>query len=308
LIQVTDYTLGGWAAGTNPMDRARWYCSRLEEGQILLFAGTPYELPPEDRDVLIGVQQASTAYHKNISYRPREDRVHGLDRRGGDADRLRAIMGAYSRNVTAFATDFLRPYARGWKLDFASFRSLEERGRDLPLKRRNDLLHTDAFPTRPTNGNRILRVFTNLNPTEPRVWLTGEPFHVIAPRLAPGAGLANCAARARSPLRPLTRLPGRFATVFGLPLPDRSPYDRFMLGFHDYLKANRDFQDSTGKVRWEFPPNSTWIVFTDSVPHAVLSGRLALEHTYIVSEDDLILPDKSPRQVLEKLAGTSLRN
>lgn len=307
MIQVADYTLDGWSPTADPADRARWYCARLEEGHILFFAGTPYELPSKDRDFLIGVRQTSAAYHKNISYRPREDRIHGLDKRSADGDRLRAIMGAYSRHVTAFAADFLRPYARGWKLDFASFRSLEERGRDLPLKQRNDLLHTDAFPTRPTNGNRILRVFTNLNPSEPRVWLTGRPFDEIAPRWAPGAGLAECAQKARSPWRPLKRLPGRFATALGLPLPDRSPYDRFMLGFHDYLKANRAFQESANS-RWEFPPNSTWIVFTDSVPHAVLSGRLALEHTYIISEGDLMLPEKSPRQVLEKLAEMPLRN
>lgn len=308
MIQVNDYALGGWASASNPDDRTRWYCARLEEGKILYFAGTPYELPSKDRDFLIGVRQTSAAYHKNISYRPREDRVHGLDRRSADTERLRAIMAAYSRHVTSFTADFLRPYAHGWKLDFASFRSLEERGRDLPLKQRNDLLHTDAFPTRPTNGNRILRVFTNLNPSEPRVWLTGEPFDLIASRLAPEAGLADCAAMARSSLRPLGRLPARFATALGLPVPDRSPYDCFMLGFHDYLKANRAFQESTAKSRWEFPPNSTWIVFTDSVPHAVLSGRLALEHTYIISEGDLMLPEKSPRQVLEKLAGTSLKN
>ncbi len=308
MVEVTDYTAAGWTVPANPDERSRGYCARLEEGQILFFAGIPYELPAADRDLLIGVRQTSAAYHKNISYRPREDRIHGLDRASADADRLRAIMNAYSRNVTAFAADFLRPYAPGWKLDFASFRSIEERGRDLPLKQRNDLLHTDAFPTRPTNGNRILRVFTNLNPSEPRVWLTGEPFDVIAPRLASDAGLADHAAKARSSLRPISRLPGRVGSALGLPVPDRSPYDSFMLGFHDYLKANRAFQEAPGKSRWEFPPNSTWIVFTDSVPHAVLSGRLALEHTYIISEEDLVLPEKSPRHVLEKLAGTSLRN
>ena len=91
-------------------------------------------------------------------------------------------------------------------------------------------------------------------------------------------------------------------------IPDRAPYDRFMLGFHDYLKANRAFQECTPKTRWEFPPNSTWIVFTDAVPHAVLAGRFALEQTYIVSERDLIEPEKSPRRVLERLCGTPLTN
>ena len=304
MIEVKDYPPGGWAQA----ERSAWYCARLEEGRILFFPQTPFVLPPDDLHDLIGVRQTTAAYHKNISYRPRQGQVYGLERGSADRDRLRAIFRDYSRSVTAFAGDFLAPYARGWQLDFASFRSVEERGRDLPLKSRNDLLHTDAFPTRPTNGNRILRVFTNLNPSEARVWLTGEPFDVLAPRLAEDAGLDDCAQAARSFWRPLTRLPGRLGSWLGLPTPDRSPYDRFMLGFHHYLKANHVFQESSPKSRWEFPPHSTWIVFTDSVPHAVLSGRLALEHTYIVSERDLLLPEKSPRQVLEKLCGTPLRN
>jgi hypothetical protein len=308
LIQVVDYTADGWVEPARQDARSRWYCARLEEGEILLFPATPFALPDADRDFLIGVRQTTAAYHKNISYRPAERRIRGLEGGSADAGRLSAILGNYSERVTAFARDFLAPYAGGWQLDFASFRSVEEQRRDLPLKSRNDLLHTDAFPTRPTNGNRILRVFTNVNPVEPRVWLTAEPFDVIAPRLAADAGLSRCAEFAGSPWRTFTRILPRLAGALGLPVPDRSPYDRFMLGFHDYLKANRTFQESTAKSRWEFPPNSTWIVFTDAVPHAVLSGRFALEQTYIVSERDLVLPEKSPRQVLERLCGTSLTN
>ena len=306
MVEVTDYTIGGWIAP--PEERSQWYCAGLEDGHILFFSETPFELPAEDREFLIGAQQTSAAYHKNISFRPREGRVRGLKRGSADERRLGAILAAYSERVTRFARTFLAPYARGLRLDFASFRSVEERGRDLPLKQRNDLLHTDAFPTRPTNGNRILRIFTNLNPVEPRVWLTSEPFHVLAPRLAADAGLEECAEGARSRWHALSHSLSRLARAAGLPWPDRSPYDRFMLGFHDYLKANQSFQISSVKSRWEFPPNSTWIVFTDSVPHAVLSGRFALEHTYVVSERDLVLPEKSPREVLEKLCGARLTN
>ena len=308
MIEVTDYTANGWAEPTQRDARSRWYCARLEEGQILFFPATPFALADEDRNFLISVRQTTAAYHKNISYRPAERRMRGLERASVDAGRLSAILSGYSEHVTEFAREFLAPYAQGWQLDFASFRSVEERGRDLALKSRNDLLHTDAFPTRPTNGNRILRIFTNMNPTEPRVWLTAESFDVIAPPVAADAGLGRCARFARSPWRPLTRILLRAARGLGLPLPDRSPYDRFMLGFHDYLKANQAFQESTPKRRWEFPPNSTWIVFTDAVPHAVLSGRFALEHTYIVSERDLVLPEKSPLRVLERLCGTPLAN
>ena len=40
----------------------------------------------------------------------------------------------------------------------------------------------------------------------------------------------------------------------GMPIPERSAYDRFMLGFHDYLKFNADYQRTCAKYRFEFPP------------------------------------------------------
>ena len=49
----------------------------------------------------------------------------------------------------------------------------------------------------------------------------------------------------------------------------RTPYDMFMLRFHDYLKENAKFQANCPKYRLEFPPLSTWIVYTDCVAHAV---------------------------------------
>ena len=85
-----------------------------------------------------------------------------------------------------FLAGFLLPYERRWQLDYASFRPLEEEGRDLPLRRRNDLLHTDAFPTRPTTGARILRFFNNIHPSRTRDWVVSDPFGVIAPQYAPG--------------------------------------------------------------------------------------------------------------------------
>ena len=49
-------------------------------------------------------------------------------------------------------------------------------------------LHVDAFPSRPNYGERILRVFTNVNPDgEPRVWRVGEPFEAVARRFLPRA-------------------------------------------------------------------------------------------------------------------------
>jgi hypothetical protein len=305
---VRDFGLSGWATPALGEARARWYCERLEEGGILFFAATPFALPQEDQAFLLNVQQASAAYHKNISYRLKQDRVKGFARGSTDAERLRSILRAYAERAIRFAADLLAPYARRWQIDFTSFRPVEEQGRQLSLRARNDLIHVDAFPTRPTNGNRLLRVFTNINPTKPRIWVTTETFDALAPKFAAAAGLSDIAARTRSPFRPVRRSLIRLARAVGLPLVDRSPYDQFMLGFHHYLKTNRAFQDGCPKYQWEFPPNSTWLVLTDMVPHSVLSGQFALEQTFVVPRDALLLPEKAPVHILEQLSGARLTN
>jgi hypothetical protein len=220
----------------------------------------------------------------------------------GEARQVRQAIANYSCRAIELLSEILAPYRSSWRTDFASFRSVEEEGRSLPLKKRNDLLHTDAFPTRPTNGGLILRIFSNINPEKTRDWVTSEPFAELAPKYAKQAGLDQVAEGAKSSKRKLLHV----ARGIGLPVIDRSPYDEFMLGFHDYLKTNADFQRDTPKFRFHFPPGATWAVFTDVVPHAVMAGRYALEQTMIISRDSLQNKECAPASVLEKIAGRKL--
>jgi hypothetical protein len=275
------------------------YCRALEEGNILLFPRSPVELPETDRAFLLTQRQVGAGYHKNIAYRPELDRVTGFVRQAPrDADRLREVLRDYSRRIVSFARATLPSYARRWRIDFASFRPQEEAGRQLPRHARNDLLHVDAFPTRPSGGDRILRIFTNINPSAERVWLTGDTFERLAERFAVPSGLLDRARRG-GPIR-------RLARAVGLPVTVRSPYDTFMVGFHHFMKENHDYQRTARTERFSFPPGSTWIVFTDMVSHAVLSGQYALEQTFIISRDSLALPDKAPVSILERIAGARL--
>jgi hypothetical protein len=133
------------------------------------------------------------------------------------------------------------------------------------------------------------------------VWTSGGTFEELAARFASSSGLL-ARARRRGPGGALRRL----ARAAGLPVPVRSPYDRFMLSFHHYLKENRAFQDEGGKATLFFPAGSTWMVFTDMVSHAVLTGRYALEQTFIVSLETMALPEKAPFAILERIAGAPL--
>ncbi|MGB7925394.1 MAG: Kdo hydroxylase family protein [Pyrinomonadaceae bacterium] len=308
-ITVKDYARPhGWTLSPDDATaRARWYCEQLERGEIIFFDRIPFDLPEEDQRFLLAQRRGDSRIHKNVSYRPAQDVLRGFSSaQTEDVPRLRRVMRRYSTEVTRFLSVFLAPYAGQWSLDFASYRPLEEEGRDLSLHKRNDLLHVDAFPSRPTGGGRILRVFTNINPREARIWHSTDSFDQLARRFASDAGLEQIAARSSSGLGSLRRGATRLMRNFGLPVAERSAYDRFMLRFHDYLKENADFQNNCPKIRLEFPPRATWIVFTDAVPHAVLSGQYALEQTYIVPPAALLSPDKSPISILESLCGRSL--
>ncbi len=176
------------AAAPLEPDAARKLCAQLEAGDILYFPQTPVALPRLDVEFLLSLQQTHSSLHKNIAYKPKANAISGLDAKMADAaalSRLTGIMRNYSQAVETFLAGFLLPYARRWELDYASFRPQEEQNRDLPLRRRNDLLHTDAFPTRPTHGARILRFFNNIHPTRTRDWVVGDAFRILAPQFAP---------------------------------------------------------------------------------------------------------------------------
>ncbi len=265
----------------------------LETGNILFFRRMPWPIPEADQDYLRGLSQTGSAYHKNIAYRPGSDKVTGFDAEAvAEPERLRSVMRAFSQAVLDGLRSLLPRYMEDCRIDYASFRSVEEEGRNLSFNKRNDLLHIDAFPTRPTGGDLILRTFVNINPSRSRVWLTSDPFEPLAHQYAAPAGWPRIARRPA------------LARIFAR----RSPYDRFMLRFHDYLKRNEEYQKNSKKYRWEFPPGSAWIVFTDIVPHAVMSGQYALEQTVIVRREKLLSPERAPAAILNSLVAEAARS
>jgi hypothetical protein len=300
--EVDNYHMpAGWLHPSEGDLLGRQYCQALERGEVLYFPQPPFHFPAADRDFLLAQQWAELRMHKNVSYRPTDDALRGVSGDSATTQHIQGILKSYSSEVIAFLRKFLAPYADKWIIDFASFRPFEEDGRALPLHKRNDLLHVDAFPSRPTRGGRILRVFTNLNLTKPRVWQVTGPFDVLARQYALDAGLHSIANNSFLS-RTLQGLGGKLG-VRGM---GRTPYDIFMLRFHDYLKENSRFQEALPKSRLEFPPMSTWMVYTDGVAHAVMSGQYAMEQTFLIPANALVSPEQAPYRILESIAGKPL--
>lgn len=303
LTHVDDFSFPqGWNDPAQASARTRELCETLENGGVLLFPKLPLDLPQADQEFLLA-QKLPEGGPKNITYRPQEDKIRGVE--GENSVRALDIMRRYSREATRFLGQLLPTYADTWSLYYATFRPEQEQGRNLPTLKRNDLMHVDTFGGHPTRGNRILRCFTNINPHEPRIWVTTGNFQNLAERYAREAGLDQATSSApdrKALFNSLKRVVGLSKAA------PTSPYDRFMGRFHDFLKLNDDFQKNSPLDRLELPPGSTWLCFTDAMPHAALSGQYAIEQTLFVPLDAMLAPEKAPLRVLEKIAGHSLVN
>ena len=297
----------GGANGTRGAELARRWIARLEAGEVIYFPQTPVPIPQEDLEFLLRQHQAESRLHKNIAYKPGIDRLSGVDEKAVDRvefERMHAVMRGYSKSVTEFLAMFLAPYQQRWTLDYASYRPIEEQGRDLATRKRNDLLHTDAFPTRPTRGARILRFFHNIHPTRTRDWILGEPFARVVGEFVPGKlAMPRADGALAGSGKKLAQAVGLAALV---PQWKRTPYDAFMMDLHNAMKEDERFQRECRKESFQFPAGSSWMVYTETVPHSVLAGQYALEQTFLVRPEAMVTPESTPLAILEKMAGERL--
>jgi hypothetical protein len=81
---------------------------------------------------------------------------------------------------------------------------------------------------------------------------------------------------------------------------DSSPYDRAMRRFHNFMKDSPAFQTATeGHQEFRFKPFWAWMVFTDRVSHACISGQHAFIDTFVVRLGSFRLPDLAPINLLK---------
>ena len=174
-----------------------------------------------------------------------------------------------------------------------SFRPQPAVGRTLSWRKDDSRLHIDAFPSRPNHGERILRVFSNVNPVADRVWRVGDEFAPMAQTFLP---------------RIRRQLPGSPALLALLRVTKgvRSEYDHLMLSLHDSAKADLEYQKNCPQQTVRFPPGSTWLCFTDQLMHAAVSGQHMLEQTIHLPMDALYEPERAPLAILQRLCGRRL--
>jgi 3-deoxy-D-manno-oct-2-ulosonic acid (Kdo) hydroxylase len=276
----------------------------LERGAIVRFTRCPLPLPAERDLAFLRDGLAPFLLRKNVSWYFAADAVKGLESAPEVAARAHKLLREHAARVRAFLSAAMPEFTRGFTPGTTSMRPLQEKGRALSAHASNELVHVDAGAYGATHGDRVLRFFVNVNPTEDRVWITKGAFPALYAAHADAAGLRQGGRAPRLDDGPLDR--AFTALVHGaarlapaaLTL-DSSPYDRLMRRFHNWMKDTPAFRDSReGLEELRFGPGSAWMVLTDQVSHACTEGQHALVDTFIVPLANCRLPELSPRSIL----------
>ena len=287
MTQIVALDLASWRP--HAPEAQRTAIGALEGGGILLLPHLAFELSPDERRFLSPTWSDDRA--KNISLEG-----NALKGARGDPESLAALaqmIARFAGRAGELVTGLFPRYAPYVKRARTSFRPQPAVGRSLSWRKDDSRLHIDAFPSRPNHGERILRVFSNVNPVEDRVWRVGEEFPAMAQRFLPQIR---------------RQLPGTPALLALLHVTKgiRSEYDHLMLGMHDRAKADLGYQKECPQQTVRFPPGATWLCFSDQVMHAAVSGQYMLEQTVHLPVTALYDPDRSPLGILERLCGRRL--
>jgi hypothetical protein len=279
-----------WTAAFSPAEQAA-AVDAVENSGIVIFPHLAFVFGEAEQSLFDEVVTERGA--KNVSYNAAGE-IAGVAPGQKTNPALAAMLKRYASSAQGLLKRLLPAYAGSLDEGKVSFRPAEVAGRKTSWRKDDTRLHVDAFPSNPTLGRRIVRVFSNVNPAgAPRVWRVGESFETVAAQFLP---------RLKRPL------PGSAALLHALGITKRrrSEYDYLMLQLHDSMKADLEYQKTCPQTELEFLPGSTWVVCTDQVSHAALSGRFMLEQTMTLPVAAMQRPERSPLKVLERLTGRIL--
>lgn len=285
--QLVELDLADWS-GAAPNEA---WIAALEAGKVLYFPRLGFEVLPEERALLSPAVLSPDV--RNISL-DANGRLKGV---AGDENMQRAVaamVGRFRAQAQQLIHGLLPHYTPALRPAPTSYRPAQVETRVQSWRADDRRLHVDSFPSRPNYGERILRVFTNVNPEgAPRVWRVGEPFEAVAKRFLPRA-------------KPYSRWQARVLRALRVTKSLRSEYDHLMLQLHDGMKSDLEYQKNAQQQTVAFPAGSVWVCFSDQTSHAVMSGQYMLEQTLHLPAARQYNPGSSPLAILSRLTGRQL--
>jgi hypothetical protein len=255
----------------------------LEGGKVLHFKELPFSVS-EEENILFN-SSIQNPKSRNISVGA-EGVLKGAVGDEQTLQLLKHFILRYRECSSRLINSLVPNYSKYLKVSPTSFRPFNIAQRKQSWRADDRRLHVDAFATRPNYGERILRVFMNINPEGvPRVWRVGDSFDNIAYQFLPR-------------IKPYSHLKSMALNKLGLTKSFRSEYDHMMLQIHDGMKSDLDYQKHSPQIMFNFMPGDAWVCFSDQTSHAAMSGQYMLEQTYNLPVDALYDYQSSPLAIL----------
>jgi len=276
-----------WVIDKPNLDWIHALCS----GKVLHFSNLEFEVSDQEKSLFVPEIQNPKA--RNISVGA-DHVLKGAQGNEHSLKLLRELILRYRNSANNLVNSLAPKYSPYLKVLPTSFRPFNIQDRKQSWRADDRRLHVDAFATRPNNGERILRVFMNINPSGvPRVWRVGDSFENIAQQFLPL-------------IKPYSPFQAKFLKNFGLTKSLRSEYDHMMLQIHDAMKFDLSYQQNCHQTEFEFLPGDVWVCFSDQTSHAAMSGQFMMEQTYNLPVDALYEPMSSPLAILSRLTNRKL--
>ena len=285
--QIVEIDFIDWAEAHS---RPEWTAA-VEAGKVLYFPRLGFAVQPEEQALLR--EDTLAPKSRNISLGA-DGVLKGAAGSAQDQQALAAMVGRFRQQALQLVDDLLPEYKGQLRVAPTSFRPKQVETRAQSVRADDQRMHVDAFPSRPSYGERLLRVFTNLNPHGvPRVWRVGEDFETVARQFLPQA-------------KPYRLWQAKLLNAVHATKSLRSEYDHLMLQLHDLMKFDEQYQKNGTQVTVPFPPGSVWVCFSDQATHAVMSGQFMMEQTLYLPPGKEVDPQASPLAILTRLMGRPL--
>ncbi|HMT58934.1 MAG TPA: Kdo hydroxylase family protein, partial [Ottowia sp.] len=280
--QIIELELDDWARAHS---RPEWTAA-VEAGKVLYFPRLGFQLRDEEQALLR--EDMLAAGTRNVSLGA-DGVLKGAGGSAAEQQALAAMVGRFRQQALRLVDGLLPAYRGLLRVAPTSFRPRQVETRAQSVRADDQRLHVDAFPSRPNYGERILRVFANINPHGvPRVWRVGEDFETVARQFLPRA-------------KPYRLWQARVLNALHVTKSLRSEYDHLMLQLHDLMKLDEHYQRSGGQVSMPFAAGSAWVCFSDQATHAVMSGQFMVEQTLHLPPGREANPQASPLAILTRL-------
>jgi hypothetical protein len=270
------------------------WIAALEAGKVLYFPNFgEHGFTPQKEELALFREDIRDPKTRNISLSASGE-LKGVV--GDDATKalMAGMIGRFRAQAEGLLGNLVPRYGEHLRRGATSFRPSVVQNRVQSWRADDRRMHVDAFPSRPNYGERLLRVFTNVNQEgEPRVWRVGEPFEDVARRFLPKA-------------KPYSAWQAKVLNALHVTKSLRSEYDHLMLQLHDGMKSDLDYQKNAPQVTFGFPPGCAWVCFSDQTSHAVMAGQYMMEHTLQLSPMHQYDRESSPLAILTRMKGHAL--